>query len=204
MTVISSLGESVTKARCLEATARAIVRKGIDATTVQDILEGAGLSRRTFYQHFASKDAALRALFEILIDAVIGAIRAAVTSTDPVERVLQAADAYLALWQADPRLSLLLQTEAMRVGSPLAPVRQRLLDTLSTEGARVYQEANRRSLDPLVIRSLVLALEGMLSHTSEAPEVGYDRIRSVYAAIVRRTLAPEGEALPPAPRLGTK
>lgn len=200
MTVITSLGERATRAKCLLGTGRAIVRKGVDATTVQDILEDAGLSRRTFYQHFGSKDEALRALFEILTDAVLEAIRAAATSTDPVQRALQGADTYLALWQADAKLSLLLQTEAMRVGSPLAPVRQRMLDALCDDGVNAYERATGRRVDSLIFRAMSLALEGLLSQAGEATEVSYARIRTVFESLVRRLLAPEGEALPAAPR----
>ena len=199
MAVIASLGETATRTKCLQGTARAILQNGIAATTVQDILDHAGVSRRTFYQHFGGKDDALRALFEILSDATLQAIRAAATATDPVERTLQQADTYLALWQADPKVSLLLLTEAMRAGSPLAPVRRRMLDAFSEDGARAYEHATGRAVDPLVFRALSLAMEGLLSHVAESSDVGYARVRAVFEGIVRSLFATEGAALPPAP-----
>jgi len=199
MAVIASLGETATRMRCLQGTARAITRNGVATTTVQDILEAAGLSRRTFYQHFSGKDDALRALFEILTDAMLDAVRAAATARDPVERALQAADTYLALWQADPKVSLMLQSEAMRAGSPLAPVRRRMLDAFADDGVRAYQQATGQDVDSLIFRSFSLALEGLLSHNENAAAVDYARVRAVFASLVRRALAPGGEPLPAAP-----
>ncbi len=200
MAMISSLSEQATRARCLEGTARAIMRKGIAATTVQDILAAAGLSRRTFYLHFHSKEDALRALFEILTDATLEAIRAATTADDPVDRALQAADKYLALWQADAKLSLLLQTEAMRTGSALAPARRRLLDALCSDGVTNYERATGHRIDPLIFRALALCLEGLLSHLHEASDVTYARIRAVFESIARSTLTVERDPPRPDPK----
>jgi AcrR family transcriptional regulator len=199
VTVIASRGETATRARILQGTARAIVNKGISPTTVQDILGAARLSRRTFYQNIDSKDDALCALFEILTDAVLDAIRTAATSTDPVERMLEGAGAYLGLWQTDPRLSLLLQTESMRSDSPLAPVRRRFLDTLCGDSVSADEQAHAHGVDPLVFRAMFLALEGLLSHSGEAPGITRERIRTVIEPLVRRTLAIDGPALPLAP-----
>jgi AcrR family transcriptional regulator len=201
MTLITSLGAQATRIRCLQGTAQAIAHKGIDATTVQDILEAAGLSRRTFYQNFSSKDEALYALFEILTDAMLEAVRAAATSEDPIERALQGANAYLTLWQTDPKMSLLLQTESRRAGSPLAPLRRRMLDTMCAESVEVYARATGRTVDHLVFRSLYLALEGLLSYAGEVSDVSYERILGVFESLVRRQISHEGEALravPPA------
>jgi AcrR family transcriptional regulator len=196
MPMIASLGESASRAKLLHGTARVIARKGIAATTVQDILEASGLSRRTFYQSFGNKDEALYALFEIVTDAMLKTIRGAATSLDPVERMLQTADAHLTLWQANARLSFVLQTESMRAGSPLGPLRQRTLDALCADGVSVHEQATGQSVDPLLFRAMLLALEGLLSHTAEAAEVTQERIRCVVEPLVRRLLAPGGAPLP--------
>ena len=203
MPLIASLGETATRARLLQGTARVIARKGVDATTVQDILTAARLSRRTFYQSFGSKDEALYALFEIVTDTMLQAIRAACNALDPVERMLQGADAYLTLWRASGKLSLVLQTEAMRAGSSLAPLRQRTLDALCADGASAQQLATGQSVDPLVFRSMYLAIEGLLAHAAEDPGVTHARIRGVLEPLVRRLLAAEGAPLPSASAAGS-
>lgn len=199
MSVISALGETATRAKLLQGTVRVIARKGVAAATVADILRAAGLSRRTFYLSFGSKDEALFALFEIVTDAMLKSIRVASTSTDPVERMLQGFDAYLTLWQTSAKLSLALQTESMRSGSPLGPLRQRTIDALCADAASAHQRATGQSVDPLLFRAMHLALEGLLSHSAEDSRVTHQRIRGVLEPLVRRLLSPEGAPLPSEP-----
>ena len=198
MAVIADLGQNATRAKLLRGTARVVARKGVDAATVADILQAAGFSRRTFYQSFANKDEALYALFEVVTDTLMRTVRDAAVSAEPEEHLLQGARAYLALWQSNARLSRVLQTEAMRAGSPLAPLRKRVLDTLSEDCARVYAEATGDAVDPLVFRTTFLALEGLLSHAVEAADVDDARVLRVVEALARRTLGP-GEVPLPAP-----
>lgn len=196
MPVIEELGETATRARLLQGTARVIARKGIAATTVQDILKASRLSRRTFYQNFGSKDDALYALFELVTDTMLRTIRAAATSPDPAERMLQTVDAYLPLWRANAKLSFVLQTEAMRAGSPLGPLRQRTIDALCADAVNAQERATGQSVDPLFFRTMLLSLEGLLSHAAEDPDVTHERIRRVLEPSVRRLLAQEGAPLP--------
>jgi AcrR family transcriptional regulator len=62
------------RARMLEAMAHAVAAKGYAATTVADVVGGAGVSRKTFYEHFRDKEecflAAWDAGVQILVDAV--------------------------------------------------------------------------------------------------------------------------------------
>jgi AcrR family transcriptional regulator len=58
----------------LEAMAHAVAEKGYAATTVADVVGGAGVSRKTFYEHFRDKEecflAAWDAGVQVLVDAV--------------------------------------------------------------------------------------------------------------------------------------
>jgi AcrR family transcriptional regulator len=196
MPVITSLGHSATRAKLLQGTARAIAQRGVDDTTVEDILKASRLSRRTFYQSFGSKEEALVGLFEIVTQTMLQTIRDASVSPDPVEQILEGMDAYLALWSASPKVSLVLQTEAMRSGSALAPLRERTLDALSADCARAHRAATGESVDPLVFRAMHLALEGLLAHAAEVPAVTHDRVCAVIEPLVRHLLAPVGAPLP--------
>ena len=56
--------------------------------TVSDLVERSGMSLRSFYQHFASKDELLLAVFEEAIRAYVGALRRTVEATeDPLEKL---------------------------------------------------------------------------------------------------------------------
>jgi AcrR family transcriptional regulator len=56
--------------------------------TVQDLVERSGMSLRSFYQHFASKDELLLAVFEEAIRAYVDALRESIEEIDdPVEKL---------------------------------------------------------------------------------------------------------------------
>ena len=50
--------------RLLQGLAQSVAAKGYADTTIADIVREAGVSRRTFYEHFDGKPAALIALYE--------------------------------------------------------------------------------------------------------------------------------------------
>jgi AcrR family transcriptional regulator len=52
------------RARMLEAMAHAVAAKGYAATTVADVVGGAGVSRKTFYEHFHDKEDCFLAAFD--------------------------------------------------------------------------------------------------------------------------------------------
>ncbi len=54
-------GPRFTAERILKGAAKAFGESGLKATTVQDILNAAGVSRRTFYLHFRNIEAVLDA-----------------------------------------------------------------------------------------------------------------------------------------------
>jgi AcrR family transcriptional regulator len=52
----------------MNAMAEAIARGGYTATTVSDVIERAGVSRKAFYQHFANKQACFLATYDTLVE----------------------------------------------------------------------------------------------------------------------------------------
>lgn len=79
--------------RLLEAAAELMLKQGFEATTVDQILATAGLTKGAFFYHFASKDALAQAMLErwiamdiALFDDYIG--RAEKLSKDPLQQVL--------------------------------------------------------------------------------------------------------------------
>jgi AcrR family transcriptional regulator len=61
--------------------------RGYDATTVADIAERAGLTKRTFFRHFADKREVLFGGGAILQDAMTAAIAGAPADATPIEAV---------------------------------------------------------------------------------------------------------------------
>ncbi len=60
--------------RLYEATIRAVNERGFVATTISDLVAGAGVSRRSFYEHFENKEECLLATYDVLIERLVARI----------------------------------------------------------------------------------------------------------------------------------
>ena len=91
--------------RLVQALIDSIVDKGYQNTTVADIVRRAKTSRRTFYQHFDSREACFVAVLTKINTQHVGAIAAAVDQTAPWQaQVRQAVEAWIGSYQAHPEL----------------------------------------------------------------------------------------------------
>src|SRR3954466_3767124 len=63
--------------RMLDAMAETVAGKGYAGTTVGDVVAGAGVSRKTFYEHFRDKEDCFLAAFDAGVDDLLAAIVAA-------------------------------------------------------------------------------------------------------------------------------
>jgi TetR/AcrR family transcriptional repressor of nem operon len=82
-----------TRQRILDVAIASILSKGFDATSIEEIVVGAGITRSGFFYHFPDKNALARALLERYLEedrAVFEGIfaRAAEFSDDPLHRFL--------------------------------------------------------------------------------------------------------------------
>jgi AcrR family transcriptional regulator len=108
-------GATRTRARILEAGMHLFSRKGIDATTIAQIAERAGVSEPTVYATVKSKSGLLHALMH---DAIFGprfqaAQQRLVGVTDPVERIALTAHVARAIYEGESAaLSLLMKASA--------------------------------------------------------------------------------------------
>ena len=74
--------------RFIGAASQLLIETGRTDFTVQEIVERSKMSLRSFYQHFASKDELLLALFEELIREWVGRLRVTVYEfTDPLDQL---------------------------------------------------------------------------------------------------------------------
>ncbi len=143
----------------LRAAAQVFSEKSPTQTSVEDLLEAADISRRTFYRLYPNLDALLEGLYanasHILIDAIKAGLSRGTTLSQKREGCI---DAYLALNARDGRLMRTLEIEALRIDSSLASLRLQVLEIIA--------EAMRRALAPkadvLLAHGVVLAIEGVL------------------------------------------
>ena len=116
--------------RLLDALGEAIVEQGLASTTVADIARIAGTSKRTFYEHFTTKDEAFLALYAARSSDLLAAISAVVTDpTAPIDEQIRAGvQAYLSHLAATPALARAHMLEAHSLGRLGLDARRELMD----------------------------------------------------------------------------
>lgn len=93
--------------RLLDALAESIAENGYRDTTVADIVRRARTSRRTFYEHFADKEACFLALLSDANQRLIREVTAAVDPKAPWDlQIRQAITAYITMVGSEPALVL--------------------------------------------------------------------------------------------------
>src|SRR3954451_22759007 len=70
------------RGRMLGAMAEAVARKTYAGTTVADVVAGAGVSRKTFYEHFSDKEECFLSAFDAGVDMLLEAITRAQPPAD--------------------------------------------------------------------------------------------------------------------------
>lgn len=194
------LGRFFHRNQILQAAARVFARRGARDAAVEEMLQEAQVSRRTFYRFFRNKDEVLAALYDVscalLLDALRGALASAPDPTAALERMV---DAYLAFNRSSGALLRVLEAEALRPGSPLEARRAALLEATSLElSERVAQVPGHR-VDPWVVYGALVALEGISYRMhAEGPitEERLARARRAMLQILTSTITREQE--PPA------
>lgn len=164
------LGEDAARALVLQGAAVVFAQQGARLSSVEDILATAGVSRRTFYRFFEGKDDVLLALYCVGTERLLAACRRAVAQTsDPLLRFERCVDAHLRNARHLARLIFVLGGEAQRHESPLHARRMHVHDELV---AMLTAEPSPASRDPLTVRALILALEGIVRFTLQSGDEG--------------------------------
>ena len=158
----TTVGRGSARARILSAAIDAFAEHGVAAMRVEDLLQAADVSRRTFYQHFADKTAVVHALFELVTQHLATTFAAAATRTsDPVAAIDDALTMYLELHKSDRDIVRALLEEAQRADSPLYALRMRFRRDIGRTLDAMITAITGRHVDPLVALALVSAVEGV-------------------------------------------
>jgi AcrR family transcriptional regulator len=112
--------------RMLDAVVVAVAEKGYADMTVADVVAGAGVSRRTFYEQFDDKLDCFLAAYEWHTDALLREVEAAVAATPPRERLRAGLTAYLEGLAAHPRFARVLIVDILGAGPKALEVRERM------------------------------------------------------------------------------
>jgi len=130
------------RGRLFAAGARVFARGGYAEATAEAIARDAGMSKATFYEHFANKEECLLALFDSGREQTIAAIVAAsaAAGTSHTARIRAGAHAFLATLAEHPDAAQTLLVEIIGAGPRAAARRDEVLqafaDLLDRENAQ--------------------------------------------------------------------
>ena len=156
---------------------QAASRSGYAAMRIEDVIAIAGVSRRTFYDHFANKEEAFLAAYELVLEQLLSGVTSAFASGESwTSRVRRGLAAFLNLLASEPVLAQVCVVEALAAG-PRALARR-------TEAMEAFQ-------------ALLQPPKGDALATSTAPPVAVEAIvGGIYEVIYSRVTSNRTEELP--------
>ncbi|HMI85214.1 MAG TPA: TetR/AcrR family transcriptional regulator [Polyangiaceae bacterium] len=161
------------QARLIEGMATALTEKGYADISVADIVQHARVSKRTFYENFADKEACYLATYAALSDDVLARIAAAGESDRPAEeRLVAATRAYLTALEERPALTRTYLTEIQAAGPEALKLRRsihaRFADLLQHLVERSRKERPLlRAISPLMAAAIVGGINELVLLTIE-------------------------------------
>ena len=121
--------EASQRTRLLEAVGRAVAERGYAAATIDDVVRRAGVSKKTFYDHFADKEGCFLAAYEAASEELLERVREAhATEDDWLERTRAGIRAYLRWLAGDPALARVFLIEVAAAGPRALECREALRD----------------------------------------------------------------------------
>src|SRR5918997_4764329 len=121
--------EASQRTRLLEAVGRAVAERGYGAATIDDVVRRAGVSKKTFYEHFADKQDCFLAAYEAAGESLLERVREAHAAADDwLERTRAGIRAYLRWLAAEPALARVFLIEVAAAGPQALERRERLRD----------------------------------------------------------------------------
>jgi AcrR family transcriptional regulator len=153
------------RADLISGLAAAVSEKGYAASTIADIVAHARVSKRTFYEHFADKEACLMALYGDSCDQLMAVLRAAGSSDQPWrERVRLAVTAYLSTLEGLPAVYRMLLVEMQAAGARAYRLRQEKQRQFAETLVAIVEDGRPANPEiPALSPAMALALVGGLN-----------------------------------------
>lgn len=159
--------------RLLDGLAASIEERGYRDSTVADIVRHARTSKRTFYDHFSTKEECFVELLSANNDDLVAAVSAAVDPHAPwQQQVRQAVTSYVRTIDATPAVTLSWIRELPALGEAARPMLRlgfgrlaAMISALSTNPR--FAEAGIRPLSPAAAVILVGGLRELTAQTVE-------------------------------------
>jgi AcrR family transcriptional regulator len=161
------------RARLVQAMAEALTQKGYADVSVADVVQRARVSKRTFYEHFADKEACYLATYAALSDDVLARIAAAGESDRSAEeRLVDTTYAYLTALEERPALTRTFLTEIQAAGPEALKLRRTIHHRFAELMRRLLDRSRQerpglRSLSPEMAAAMVGGINELVLLTIE-------------------------------------
>lgn len=176
--------------RLLQALATVAGEKGLAATTVSDVVRVAGVSKRTFYEHFSDKDACFLTLYRLASASALRTLREAVQPERPWQAQLETAlHAYFAHLAGGPQLLRTLFVEIHHLGEAGATVRREVMRTLADfmrETVNRERDAAHALSEPMAMAAVGAITELVLDAIERGEQAQLTSLTPAASEIVRR------------------
>jgi AcrR family transcriptional regulator len=182
--------------RLIAAMAASIEEKGYRDTTVADVVRIARTSRRTFYEHFADREACFLALFRATVEQTMARIAGAVRPEDPWERQVDCAiEAYIDGVSAQPALQKSFVRELPALGAAGAEQQRQVIEGYARTLVALVEAGRRAQPDsgvgPLPFDVAVIIVGGLRELLIIAVQQGRapSEMKGAAAGVVKAILA---------------
>jgi len=114
---VASFPVRTRRERLIAAMATVVSEEGYGAASVSKVVAAAGVSRNTFYEHFANKEECFLAAYDAAVELVIARVRAASAAETSRQAALEAGfAAFLGFAAGEPELAWLCVVEVLAAG----------------------------------------------------------------------------------------
>ena len=185
--------QSRQRGRLFAAAAAVFARVGYADASAEAIAREAGMSKATFYEHFANKEECIVALFDAATEMVLEAMRQAAArdgADDPPARVRSTLGAFLETLATYPDESQTLLVEIVGAGPRAIERRDRALEALAQYLEELNAEDAERGVGPRLAEHDAFAIVGaVVELASRQIRTGVPhRIRELEPVVERLTL----------------
>ncbi|HEU0024513.1 MAG TPA: TetR/AcrR family transcriptional regulator [Thermoleophilaceae bacterium] len=162
------------RGRLMEAMAEAVAEHGYGSMTIAHVVSGAGVSRKTFYEHFADKQDCFLAMYDTGIVYLVGRVADALEGQDdPHARLAVGLRAFLSVLAEEPTFCRAIVLEVHAAGPEALARRRAVLQVFADRYLEVNElaRAEDKRIAPLsqeVALGLVGAILELVSTRVEA------------------------------------
>jgi AcrR family transcriptional regulator len=182
------------RARMLEAMVQAVAEKGYAHVAVADVIQRAGVSRKTFYEQFANKEECFLAAYDAGVDGLLAAIDEALSALAPdwLAASRRAVEVYLDRMAASPAFARAFLIEVLGAGPSALARRDAVQGRFADQLAAIHRRARADipdipELPPHTFRAAVGAVNELV--TAHVLEHGADTLPELTDAILDVHLA---------------